>query len=74
MFCLRWGVMCLPGKEKGRAMKFFRKNDEKYPNTLALPPPPQLKTYLTLPLSELTDQTIPIVMRISFLIKTIKSY
>ena len=53
-------------------MKFFRKNDEKYPNTPALPP--QLKTYLTLPLSELTDQIIPIVMRISFLIKTIKPY
>ena len=56
-------------------MKFFKKNDEKNPNTPAPPPPPpQLKTYLTLPLSELTDQTIPIVMRISFLIKTIKPY
>ena len=44
------GVTCLPGKEKGRAMKFFRKNDEKYPTTPVLPPPPpQLKNlpYLT---------------------------
>jgi len=32
LFCLRRGVTCLLGKKKGRATKFFRKKDQKYPN------------------------------------------
>ena len=63
--------MCLPGKEKGGPLNF---SENKMKNTPALPTLPQLKTYLTLPVSELIDQTISIVMRISFLIKTIKPY
>ena len=37
------GGKYLPGKKKGRAMKFSRKNNEKFPS-----PTPQLKTYLPL--------------------------
>ena len=43
LFCLRRGVTSLLGKKKGRASKFFRKKDEKYPN-----PPSLLKLYLPL--------------------------